>query len=371
MLDPIEIFRPGRHTAMSGDTIEFSAADLRAAAQAYDPQKWRAPIVVGHPKIDAPAYGWIDALEFAEQSLNATPADVDPAFAQLVREGRYRHVSASFYLPSSAANPAPGSYYLRHVGFLGAQPPALRGLKPVQFAAPETDAVTIEFAAAPGWSVARIMRSLRDWFIGKEGLEAADQVIPAYAVEEIEAAAHAPEDNPGMMRQPAFAAAPVPPTDGDVMSDADRARLAELETENQRLRQESEQRLAAARHEANAAFAQSLVNAGRLPPGHRAAVVGCMDLIAAHTEAVAFAEGAAPQSPIEAFRAFLSALPVQLQTGEFAAAGGQPDAAAAFAAPAGYQVDAEALALHGRALTWQKTHPNTDYLAAVAAVQGA
>ena len=156
------------------------------------------------------------------------------------------------------------------------------------------------------------------------------------------------------------------------MSDADRARLAELETENNRLRAESEQRLAAARHEANASFAESLVNAGRLPPGHRAAVVGCMDLIAAHTEAIAFAEGEAPRAPIEAFRAFLSALPVQLQTGEFAAGAAENGhAVAAFAAPHGYSVDATAAELHARALAYRKIHPDTDYLAAVAAVQGA
>ncbi len=58
----IEIFRPGTHTAMSGETIGFTEAQLRASAAAYDPAKHEAPIVVGHPRHDGPAYGWVKSL---------------------------------------------------------------------------------------------------------------------------------------------------------------------------------------------------------------------------------------------------------------------------------------------------------------------
>jgi hypothetical protein len=33
----LHIFRPGRVTAMSGQTLEFTQADLAACAKAYDP----------------------------------------------------------------------------------------------------------------------------------------------------------------------------------------------------------------------------------------------------------------------------------------------------------------------------------------------
>ena len=77
-------------------------------------------------------------LSFADGVLLADPAQVDPAFAELVNDGKFKKVSACFYEADAPANPKPGSLYLRHVGFLGAQPPAIKGLKSVSFAASGT-----------------------------------------------------------------------------------------------------------------------------------------------------------------------------------------------------------------------------------------
>ncbi|MCA0405598.1 MAG: hypothetical protein LCH39_05550 [Proteobacteria bacterium] len=60
--------------------------------------------------------------------------DIDPEFADQVRQKRYAKVSASFYMPDAGNNPTPGSYALKHVGFLGAAAPAVKGLKQAQFA---------------------------------------------------------------------------------------------------------------------------------------------------------------------------------------------------------------------------------------------
>ncbi len=139
----IEIFKAGRHTDMNGRTIDFSAGDLIAAAAAYDPALHEAPVVVGHPHTDDPAYGWVAGLSSPDGNLFADLAEVDADFAEMVRAGRFKKISASFYTPESSQNPAPGVYYLRHVGFLGAQPPAIKGLKPVAFAASEEG--TIQF----------------------------------------------------------------------------------------------------------------------------------------------------------------------------------------------------------------------------------
>ena len=134
---PIQIFKPGRHTALSGQALEFSAADLSASAAAYDPTKSEAPIVVGHPALDAPAYGWVKSLAFADGALDAEPDQVDAAFAEMVAAGRFKKISASFFMPDAANNPVPGVYYLRHVGFLGAAAPAVKGLRNPSFAADE------------------------------------------------------------------------------------------------------------------------------------------------------------------------------------------------------------------------------------------
>ena len=143
----IKIFKSGAQTTAAGQTIEFSDADLVACAAAYDPATSEAPIVIGHPKTDAPAYGWIARLIAEDGALFADLDRVNPAFAEAVNEGAYRHVSAAFYGPHNPANPKPGAYYLRHVGFLGATPPAVKGLGAVEFAAGEADVVAeIDFA---------------------------------------------------------------------------------------------------------------------------------------------------------------------------------------------------------------------------------
>jgi hypothetical protein len=83
----LHIFRAGIHQPMQGGAIEFREADLAATAAAYDPAFGEAPIVVGHPKLDAPAYGWVRALRAEGGDLVAEPHQVEPAFAEMVQAG--------------------------------------------------------------------------------------------------------------------------------------------------------------------------------------------------------------------------------------------------------------------------------------------
>jgi hypothetical protein len=198
-MKPFELFKAGRHTAASGSTIAFSDDELRAAVAAYDPALHEAPIVVGHPRENAPAYGWIKALAFDDGTITADPAQVDEAFAEMVQAGRFKKRSASFYLPTAPNNPTPGSYYLRHVGFLGAVPPAVKGLKDVQFN--DAEEGVVEFTDSDRWawgSLAALLRGLREWVIGEKGLEVADKILPSYAVADIESAARAPSTDPAL-----------------------------------------------------------------------------------------------------------------------------------------------------------------------------
>jgi len=187
---PIEIFRTGHHRDMSGADISFSESDLAETAAAYDPSAHEAPLVIGHPKANAPAYGWVKELEFSENALTAIPHQVDPEFAEMVSAGRFKKVSASFYKPGASNNPTPEVFALRHVGFLGAQPPAVKGLKPVEFA-DDDDAITmtVDFAAPEsetGWSLKRVYRilgSLREFLIEEYGSEKANKVIEKFDLE--------------------------------------------------------------------------------------------------------------------------------------------------------------------------------------------
>ena len=144
---PLHIFRAGTHTAADGRELIFSEADLAATAKAYDPALHEAPIVVGHPAHNAPAYGWVSGLVAGADGLRAAPRQVDPSFAESVAAGRFKKISASFYHPQSPANPAPGVFYLRHVGFLGAMPPAVKGLAQAEFAGGAEDFPMAQMAA--------------------------------------------------------------------------------------------------------------------------------------------------------------------------------------------------------------------------------
>lgn len=182
----LEIFKAGKHRDSNGVELTFTDQDIAAIAAAYDPALHEAPIVVGHPRHDAPAYGWVQALAASGSSLEAEPYQLDVAFAELVEAGRFKKISASFYLPDSPNNPKPGGYYLRHVGFLGAQPPAVKGLRAVEFAGDDADCVTVEFSEDPAYMISRIlrfMRRVRDWIIAKEGVESADKVIEGWDID--------------------------------------------------------------------------------------------------------------------------------------------------------------------------------------------
>jgi len=56
------IFRVGTHTDSSGAAKTFARSDLDKTVAAYDPARHEAPLVIGHPKTDSPAYGWVERL---------------------------------------------------------------------------------------------------------------------------------------------------------------------------------------------------------------------------------------------------------------------------------------------------------------------
>ena len=125
----IEIFRGGTHTDMRGTTLAFGESDESPVSRRpMIPRFRKRRSSSATPRTDAPAYGWVKSLSARGDRLYAEPDQVDAAFAELVESGRYKKVSACFYRPAAPANPKPGAYYLRHVGFLGGSRPPSRGL---------------------------------------------------------------------------------------------------------------------------------------------------------------------------------------------------------------------------------------------------
>lgn len=360
---------------MSGQSFAFSESDLAATVKAYDPAKHEAPLVVGHPTHDAPAYGWVKSLAFAD-GLNAEPIQVDPAFAEMVADGKFKKISASFYAPDSPSNPVPGVYYLRHVGFLGAQAPAVKGLRNPKFA--DSEKGVIEFSEWDDVTNASLWRRLRDWMIGEKGIEIADSIIPDYQVSSLEQAAQ-DEVREAQAEDTASTATPAAQFSehvkkGDQMSAKDRERLAELEAKNKEQQAQiasfaeaEKKRAADARHAGNVAFAEGLVKEGKLLPAHKDVTVATLDSLSAQEQVIEFGEGDAKKPLLDAYKDSLKAGPKLVEFAEVAAAEADDKGIVNFAAPSGYDVDADRLALHSKAVAYQAQH-KVSYDAALTAV---
>ncbi len=361
----IEVFRPGTFRPMSGDPITYSAADLKAVADAYDPATAPAPIVVGHPDTDAPAYGWVESFDYDSQAerLYANLHEIEPSFADLVKAGRYKKVSMSFFGPDQDHNPVRGAWYPKHVGFLGAAAPAVSGLKNAAFAGAAAATFTADFGVAS--RSASIFRRLRDWIIDRDGLEAADKLLPAWEIDWLDEA-----DDPvtRFAAPPDPTPKPQPEKEPPVANPPDPA-FAEREADLKKREAEIAARESKAAHADNISFAEKLVEEGRLLQALKDKVVAIFDALPGHA-AVSFSEGADKISAGAALKEVLQALPVVVQFGE-ADLGEDPNGSqgktASFAAD-GKPVDAASLATHQKALAYQRKNPGTAYMDAVAAV---
>ena len=184
--DWIEVFRAGAHVDSSGKACSFTTADLdqMAANVALS----APPAVLGHPKHNDPAYAWGRQVKRDGESLFVKFEDINPAFEAGVDSGAYRNRSVS------VVKDATHGWRIRHVGWLGAAPPAIDGLQPLDYTADET---ALEFsAAANGWDVgyalsdiASALRGLRDHLIATVGIEAADAAVSDWRITSITDAA--------------------------------------------------------------------------------------------------------------------------------------------------------------------------------------
>lgn len=379
----LEIFKAGTHTSEDGRVFTFTAAVVDEIAETYDPALSEAPLVIGHPTTDAPAYGWAQGLHAKEGVLYAQPHQVEPQFAEMVNAGRYKKISASIYLPDSPGNPKPGKHYLKHIGLLGAAKPAVQGMRSASFAA-DDGAVSFSMPLAGlGWTLTDLMQRFRDWLIDKEGLPTADQVIPQWQIRAITEHT-ADRDEPNAQAIASYAAASITKSTEKPMSDpkTEAAKVADFAAREQTLTDQAaalaarEKAIAdreiKARQDDAAAFCESLVADGKLLPVHKAATIALLMAQPAATAPLSFAEGdqSVSKPAGDVLRALLTSMPKQVDFSEKSKGAGTDDAAVSFAAPPGTTVDAAGMKLHGLAIAYQREHPGTDYLTAVKAVGG-
>ena len=177
-----EVFRAGTQTDSKGVEHTFSDADLNSVVANFKPKS--APLVIGHPKMDDPAWGWASELKAEGGSLFAKAEDVCAEFAQAVQSKRYPNRSVKL---EKVAN----GYQLAHIGYLGGKPPAVDGLAWQFNQSDDADTLTLEFAAGDidnislrtSNTLTRLMGNLRNFITDRFGSEAADKVVPDYESE--------------------------------------------------------------------------------------------------------------------------------------------------------------------------------------------
>lgn len=124
-----EIFKVGEHTDSKGNKKLWTVDDLKTIEKNFNEKNRDVPICCGHPKTNSPAYGWVENLKTAGESLYAAYKDVQPEFKEAVKKGLFKTRSISLT----------PDLVLRHVAFLGGQTPAIKGLEQFCFAEPSAD----------------------------------------------------------------------------------------------------------------------------------------------------------------------------------------------------------------------------------------
>ncbi len=373
--DWFEIFRAGEQTDSKGRTETFSEADLDSIVanhNADDP----APLVVGHPKTNHPAYGWSSDLKREGDTLFAKATDVVSEFEDAVKAKMYRKRSISI---SPDGN---GGYQLRHIGFLGAKPPAVAGLADLAFS--ENHETTLyEYALEDAvqesaWgmdSITRMFRKLREWVISEHDIETADQVIPDYQINSLQHSVTAMNDELGDDKR--FSANNSQDSDQETneMSNFSQEDLDAAQAEQKKRADTAEAQLKKLQFEQRQGEAQTLVdglvNDGKLLPAQTEGLAEFMAQLAEWDGNFEFSAGdddsKVEKSPYDFASDLLNSLGKQIQTGEDQRES-DDTTVCNYSAPDGYTVNQERADLHQKALDYAEKH-NVDYIVAVQKVE--
>ena len=332
-LPPIEVLRVGDFVSAEGLPVSFSADDLADIAESYDPALFQAPHVVGHPRMNDPAYGLVSGLSVVGDRLVAASEEVEPAFADMVRARRFKDRSVQVYPPSHRANPAPGKYYLKHVGWLGAAAPAVKGLAAVASFSGDDEALCLTISLSEKQNPQEKETQMTDKSNGRAAAVTDEQLT---SLSEREAAV-AEREAKAAKRDADFA----------------RDRIAAL-------------------HADHVSFVESLIKGdgkgSNFKPANKAKAIALLDALAAEGVA-SFGEGDSAQPLCQVFKDMLTAQPTLISFGEFDKDTGRGiealDELASFAVPSDHQVDKGSLAIHGRAVALQREKPDLAYMDAV------
>lgn len=174
-MDWDKVFSTGWHTDSAGNKKYWGTADLDKIVRLFNPAFHEPPLVIGHPSDNAPAFGWVAGIKRVGEDLFLQYKEVAAEFKEWRQKGLYKKKSIAVYPDGS----------LRHVGYLGGMPPAIKGLPDYAFADGERQAVTYEFSDWRLGTIGRVIMKIRDYLVEKEGAEKADNIIGSWEVQDL------------------------------------------------------------------------------------------------------------------------------------------------------------------------------------------
>lgn len=137
-----EIFTTGVHTDSKGRKKNWTRTDLEKIKENFEKVNPDVPICCGHPQSNSPAYGWWDSLKIVDDAVKnisrlfVSYKDVQPEFEEAVKKGLFKTRSLSL-----TEDLVP-----RHIAFLGAQAPAIKGMEQFCFEAETENDIIIDFS---------------------------------------------------------------------------------------------------------------------------------------------------------------------------------------------------------------------------------
>ena len=119
----IEVFKTGTHTDSNGISIDYTVEMLDKIVQNYQEQVNNntnnlAPLVKGHPHTNEPALGWVKKIFRRGNKLIAHIINISDELIAEIKKEKYKNFSIALY----------SNLNLRHIGILGAIPPAVKDL---------------------------------------------------------------------------------------------------------------------------------------------------------------------------------------------------------------------------------------------------
>lgn len=369
-----KVFTTGWHTDSNGNKKLWTTADLDRIVDTLNPSYHEPPVVIGHPSDNAPAFGWVAAAKRIGNDLYLKYKDVATEFTGWVQKGLFKKKSISVYPDGS----------LRHIGYLGAAPPAIKGLPDYQFSDGDRGAaVTYEFSDWRMTTMGRIFMRLRDYLVEKEGTEKADNIISSWDVQDMLTQPEEPDEVPidsyTDPKEEEMKPEEVQKMLTDVLSVVTKQfseQLKVLGEQNAKLAESvhgMQTEFAAANDAAQRrefeSFCDSLPT--RILPAEKPTIVAQM-MNLRQAAAVEFSEGGEvkTRSAVDDYKLQLAGRAETVSFKEFATKDkaridGKQDDASEF----GENVDEERLKLHTQVLEYQEQHAGTTYADALAAVK--